>query len=164
MIYFFNTIGQDSHRFVEIAETSDEYIMLGGVKIPSERRIEANSDGDVLLHAITNAISGATGVNILGAIADDLCLRQGIKDSSVYLEEALKYMGNKKLIHLSISIECLTPKLSKYIDSIKNSLSGLLTLDKSHIGITATTGEGLTEFGKGNGIQVFVIASFMEEV
>ena len=82
-----STIGQDSHRFGE--PCGDTFIKLGGTDIPFDRPIEANSDGDVVYHAITNAISGFTGVNILGGEADKICLEKGIKDSSVYLEKAL---------------------------------------------------------------------------
>jgi len=158
---YISTIGQDSHRFLE--ETYDPSvngIMLGGVKIPFDRQFQANSDGDVILHAITNAVSGYTGVNILGGAADKICLEQGIKDSRVYLEEALKYMGDVKIVHVSMTVECLRPKLKEHIPSIKESVASLLGISASHVGITATTGEGLTGFGKGEGIQVFVIMTF----
>lgn len=162
MQIFFTTIGQDSHRFKE--DIVDEgKIVLAGVEISSDHLIDANSDGDVVYHAITNAISGATGVNILGKIADEICLGQGIKDSSIYLSEAQKYMKGITLHHISISIECLTPKLSMHMESMKENISNLLNIPVSHIGITATTGEGLTEFGRGKGIQVFVVASFSRE-
>ncbi len=160
MEYCFSTIGQDSHRFKE-GFSENASIVLGGITIPSQHNIEANSDGDVLLHAVTNAISGATGVNILGKRADKLCLNEGIKDSKVYLKEALGYLNNARLVHISISVECLYPKLSPYIDVIKNSIAELLNISAECVGLTATTGEGLTEFGKGNGIQVFVCASFI---
>ncbi len=52
-----------------------------------------NSDADVVLHSITNAVSGVRGVNILGKIADDLCKNHGITDSKVYLEKALETLG-----------------------------------------------------------------------
>ncbi|MCQ2482515.1 MAG: 2-C-methyl-D-erythritol 2,4-cyclodiphosphate synthase [Clostridia bacterium] len=163
MEYCFSTIGQDSHRFTE-SVTNDAGIVLGGITIPSQRNIEANSDGDVLLHAVTNAISGATGVNILGKRADELCIKEGIKDSKVYLNEALKYLNKTRLIHISISVECLYPKLSPYIEDIKTNIAELLDISVSQVGLTATTGEGLTEFGKGNGIQVFVCASFIRTI
>jgi hypothetical protein len=84
-----STIGQDSHRFGEPA--GDTTIKLGGIDIPFDKPILANSDGDVVYHAITNAISGFTGVNILGGEADKICLEKGIKDSAVYLNKALEY-------------------------------------------------------------------------
>lgn len=158
---YISTIGQDSHRFMEeIFDPSTNGIMLGGVSVPFERQFSANSDGDVILHAITNAISGLTGVNILGGAADKICLEQGIKDSRVYLEEGLKYLGDAKICHVSMTIECLKPKLKEHIPSIKESVASLLGISASHVGITATTGEGLTGFGRGEGIQVFVIMTF----
>jgi 2-C-methyl-D-erythritol 2,4-cyclodiphosphate synthase len=153
---YISTIGQDSHAF---AETGEGPIKLCGVDIPFDRAFRANSDGDVALHAITNAISGYTGVNILGGAADKICLEQGIKDSTVYLAEALKYMEGAKIIHCSMTIECLRPKLKEYIPAMKEKTVELLGIPASSVGITATTGEGLTGFGKGEGVQVFAILS-----
>ncbi len=158
---YLTSIGQDSHRFTEdVYDSSENGIMLGGYKVPHDRQFLANSDGDVILHAITNAISGYTGVNILGGAADKICLEQGIKDSRVYLAEALKYMGDASVAHVSITVECLRPKLKEHIPAIKESVASLLGISASHVGLTATTGEGLTGFGRGEGIQVFVIMTF----
>ena len=157
-----STIGQDSHRFgTPCGETT---IKLGGIDIPFDKPIEANSDGDVVYHAITNAISGFTGVNILGGEADKICLEQGIKDSSIYLEKALEYLKDGKIVHCSITIECLRPKLMPHIPAMKESIGNILGLPASSVGITATTGEGLTGFGRGEGIQVFCILTFTKEI
>ena len=153
---YISTIGQDSHAF---AETGEGPIKLCGVDIPFDRAFRANSDGDVALHAITNAISGYTGINILGGAADVICLEQGIKDSTVYLAEALKSMNGAEIIHCSMTIECLRPKLKEFIPSMKEKTGQLLGIPASSVGITATTGEGLTGFGKGEGVQVFAILS-----
>lgn len=146
-------IGQDSHRFDY--NDSKKKLVLGGVMFEGHAPLAGNSDADVVLHSITNAISGVTCVNILGKIADDMCLKLGITDSSVYLREALKYLDDSKIVHLSISIECKTPKITPMIPEMRKSLSKLLEIPENCIGITATTGEGLTDFGKGLGIQVF---------
>jgi 2-C-methyl-D-erythritol 2,4-cyclodiphosphate synthase len=146
-------IGQDSHRFD--FEDKEKKLILGGVVFDDAPPLAANSDADVILHSITNAISGVTCVNILGPIADDLCLNKGIKDSKVYLKEALKYLDGKRIVHLSISIECLKPKITPKIPQLRKSISELLNIPENSIGITATTGEGLTQFGQGKGIQVF---------
>ena len=69
-------------------------------------------------------------------------------------------MGDAKIVHVSMTVECLRPKLKEHIPSIKESVASLLGISASHVGITATTGEGLTGFGKGEGIQVFVIMTF----
>jgi len=158
---YISTIGQDSHAF---AETGEGPIKLCGVDIPFDRAFRANSDGDVALHAITNAVSGYTGVNILGGAADKICLEQGIKDSTVYLEEALKYMDGAEIVHCSMTIECLKPKLKEFIPSMKENTGKLLGIPASSVGITATTGEGLTGFGRGEGIQVFAILTIKKEL
>ena len=157
-----STIGQDSHRFGEPA--GDTTIKLGGIDIPFDKPILANSDGDVVYHAITNAISGFTGVNILGGEADKICLEKGIKDSAVYLNKALEYLTDGKIIHCSVTIECLRPKLMPHIPAMKESIGNILGIPVSSVGITATTGEGLTGFGCGEGIQVFVILTFTKDI
>ena len=137
--------------------------MLGGIKVPHHRSFSANSDGDVLLHALTNAVSGYTGINVLGGAADKICLEQGIKDSTVYLAEALKSVVGAKIVHVSCTIECLRPKLMPVIPEMKERVAELLGITASAVGITATTGEGLTEFGRGEGVQVFVVVSWVVE-
>ncbi|MBO4637565.1 MAG: 2-C-methyl-D-erythritol 2,4-cyclodiphosphate synthase [Clostridiales bacterium] len=157
---YLSTIGQDSHRFEDGLRSHDNFLMLGGVKIPFEKKFSANSDGDVVLHALNNAISGYTGINILGGLADRLCLEDGIKDSSVFLKEGLKDLGDAKITHVSISIECLRPKIMPHIPAMRARLSELLGIPGERIGITATTGEGLTGFGRGEGVQVLAVMTF----
>ena len=84
------------------------------------------------------------------------CAKNGITDSEEYLKEALKYL-NEKIIHLSISIECKSPKITPKIEAMRENISRILNISPMQVGITATTGEGLTEFGKGNGISCFSI-------
>lgn len=146
-------IGQDSHRFD--FEDKNKKLILGGIVFEGATPLSGNSDADVVLHSITNAVSGITCKNILGKIADDMC-KSGITNSEEYLKEALKYLDNK-IIHLSISIECKTPKISPKIEDMRKNISRILDIPETSVGITATTGEGLTEFGKGNGISVFSV-------
>lgn len=146
-------IGQDSHRF---ETTPGKKLILGGVVFEEEAcGLLANSDGDVVLHAVTNAVSGITGRNVLGRVADDMC-RRGITDSRAYLAEALKDL-KEPVIHLSVSIEALHPKIAPKTEAMKASLAELLGITKEQVGLTATTGEGLTDCGKGLGISVFCI-------
>lgn len=155
-------IGQDSHGFIE--GKSDKRLILGGILIDNCPGLSGNSDADVVLHAITNAVSGISCVNILGRIADDLCLKKGITDSRVYIEKALETLNGKKIIHVSISIEALRPKLSPCIERMRESIANLLNIKPMSVGITATTGEGLTEFGKGNGIFCTVILTVQDDI
>lgn len=146
-------IGQDSHRFD--FENNEKKLVLGGVVFENATPLLGNSDADVVLHAITNAVSGVTCVNIIGKKSDEMC-QSGIKDSEVYLRESLKYLGSK-ITHVSISIECLEPKISPKIEEMRKNIGRILSIPETEVGITATTGEGLTDFGKGIGISCFAV-------
>jgi len=157
---FKSAIGQDSHRF---EEEKTKPLIIGGVEIEADYSLQGNSDADPVMHAVTNAISGISGVNIIGEFSDKLCNVDGITDSAVYLKESLKTLKDYKIIHISVSIECLKPKISPHIVLMKNRLSELLSIPVESIGITATSGEGLTGFGQGKGIQAFVSISVMSD-
>lgn len=150
-------IGQDSHRMGTTGT-----LVLGGVRYPEYPALEANSDGDVVLHALTNAVSGLTGQNVLGARADALC-RSGVTDSRAYLAEAMADLGGIRLTHASISIECKTPHLAARLDEMRASIGALLGLAPGQVGITATSGEGLTACGRGEGISVFCVVTAERE-
>ncbi len=155
-------IGQDSHGFVESGD--DKKLILGGIEIDGCPGLKGNSDADVVLHAITNAVSGISCVNILGKRADELCLKEGIKDSRVYLKEALATMKGKKVLHVSVSIEAQRPKLAPYLEQMRSCIADCLGIDINSVGITATSGEGLTEFGKGRGIFCTAILTVQDDV
>jgi 2-C-methyl-D-erythritol 2,4-cyclodiphosphate synthase len=150
-------LGQDSHRFD--VNNSHKQLILGGVIFTDAPPLQGNSDADVVLHALTNAISGITGINVLGTISDALCLKHGIKDSRFYVQEALNYLGDWRICHVSFSIEGKIPKITPHIAEMKISISELLGLETQDIGITATSGEGLTAFGRGEGIQTFCLVT-----
>lgn len=150
-------IGQDSHEF-DFSDKNKK-LVLGGVVFEDHAPLKGNSDADVILHSLTNAISGITGVNIIGAVSDGMCLKKGITDSREYLKEALKYLKDFKITHVSITIEGQTPKLSSRIGDIKKSLASLLGLSAGDISLTATTGESLTSFGQGKGLQAITVVT-----
>ena len=143
-------IGQDSHRFNP--DNTDKPLVLGGLVIPGCPGLIGNSDADVVLHAVVNAVSGVSTVNVLGAVSDRMCLEQGIRDSAAYLAEALKHLHAMRPVHLSVSLECARPKLEAHIPEMRIRLAELLGLAPTHVGITATSGEGLSAFGRGEGI------------
>ncbi len=154
-------IGQDSHRFLppDVAKPC----ILGGLLFENVPGFLANSDGDVIFHALCNAISSLTGVIILGKKADELLEKKGITDSRVYLDEALKTLGSQQITHVALTIEALRPKLLNKIPALRESIAHALHLDPTQVGLTATTGEGLTDFGLGEGLQCFCIITTVEE-
>lgn len=153
-------LGQDSHRFLP-ADTSKPCV-IGGLIFDEVPGFNANSDGDIVYHAICNAISSLTGILILGSIADDLCLKDGITDSEVYIKEALKTLKNQKITHIAVSIEGKKPKLKDRIFEMRENIARVMKLNVSQVGITATSGEGLTDFGCGDGAQAFAIVTTQE--
>ena len=166
MVEFRTSIGQDSHRFETITGLSrnPKPLILAGVMIPGIEGLEGNSDADVLFHALTNAVSGISCVNILGAIADEMCLERSITDSRAYLQAAMDTLGDYKLVHVSISIECRRPQISPFIQQMRQNIAKATGLARDSIGITATSGEGLTDFGKGLGIQALCIITVKREL
>lgn len=155
-------IGQDSHRF--LPPDSSKPCIVAGIIFDDTPGFNANSDGDVVFHAICNAITSLTGIPILGAIADDLCLKDGITDSEVYLKEALKALGPQKIVHISVTIEAKKPKFKDAILPMRQNIARILELDVAQVGITATSGEGLTDFGCGDGVQCFAVVTTEEEM
>ena len=147
--------GQDSHQFFK-----NKKLVLGGCTITNETGLEADSDGDVILHALFNAISSAIGGRSLDYYAGPMC-RNGITDSKEYLKVILRKLKEKtfRINNASISIEAARPKLEQHTDKIKNSLSKILNLNKENIGITYTSGDELTSFGQGKGMQCFVVVT-----
>lgn len=151
-------IGQDSHRIQEPA--AGKALVLGGLRLAEDFALEGNSDSDVVLHAITNAISGVTGRPILGPVADKLC-KAGITDSAAYLARALEDLDGMgyRLTHVSVTLECRRPRIMPLHQAMTAKVADLLALSPEDVGITATTGEGLTDFGKGLGVQAFAVAT-----
>lgn len=153
-------IGQDSHVF----ENNKKGLVLAGVKFPKELKLRANSDGDVILHALFNAFSQAIGGMSIGFYADDIC-KKGITDSGKYLELILKKIRKEKfkINSVGIMMEGSRPRIDPVVSKLKNSLSKILGINVRRIGITATSGENCTVFGEGLGLQCFAIVSMIKE-
>lgn len=135
-------LGEDSHRFSEAGQ-----LTLGGLTIPELPKLEASSDGDVILHAIGRALAQATGQNF-SELADPLSL-SGDQDSRDYLDPLLE---NCTVCHVSISIEGARPRIDPLIPGLKKSLAEILQVAESVITISAHSGEDLTPFGRGEGL------------
>lgn len=146
-------IGQDSHRFID---NQEKKCILGGIVFDDTPALQGNSDSDVILHAIVNALTGIHGEIILGKVTDQMC-KDGIIDSEKYILKSLEHMNGFTISNVSISVECLRPKISPKSDAIRENIARILNIDMEDISITATTGEGLTDFGKGLGVQAFVV-------
>lgn len=154
-------IGQDSHPFTR---NKNKKCILGGVVVNGVPGFEGNSDGDVIIHALCAAIEQALGRKNFSTYSDDMC-KDGIVDSKKYLLVAIGHMQELgyKINNVGISVECKMPKILPIEDEIKSVLAPILCIEKESIGINATTGEELTAFGRGEGVQVFVIISMIKD-
>ena len=159
-------LGQDSHAF----DAKKKGLRLGGIMLKNEPKLEADSDGDVILHALCNAISQALGEGSLGRFATSLANpsasarsrgERAIKDSKKYLAPLLAKVRRKgfELNNIGIMLECARPKIDPLVPALKKSLGAITGVSLPRIGITATSGEKLTGFGQGKGVQCFAIVS-----
>lgn len=148
-------IGQTSHRF--LSPESTKPCIIGGLIFDDIPGFQSRSDGDVVYHALCNAITSITCIPILSDIAIHLCTRDGITDSEVYLKEALKTLKGQKITHVAISLEAKRPHFQEVIPKMQQKLAEILALEPTQIGITAISGAGLTDCGCGDGVACTVI-------
>ncbi len=147
--------GYDVHR-LKIGEA----LILGGEKIVYEKGLVGHSDADVVIHAVMDALLGASGQGDIGVHFPDS--DPGFKDiSSLYLLEKVKKLLDKKMftvsnIDLTVVIE--KPKLSVYYDKMKKNIAVVLKIPKDNINIKATTNEGIGFIGQEEGIATFCVA------
>lgn len=157
-------IGQDSHKINShnLKANNNKPLMLGGVLINESIKVEADSDGDIIIHSLCNALNTAIGYGSLDLYAGPL-YRKGVTDSREYLKVALTKIYEKgfKINNVSFMIEAGRPRLEKHRQKITKSLAAILKINEENIGIAFTSGDKLTNFAKGKGIQSFCIASLV---
>ena len=153
-------IGQDSRRF--LPSDSAKPCIIAGLIFEDVPGLAADSDGDVVFHSICNAITSVSGVPILGGIANDLCYKDGITDSQVYLEKAIEALGCQRVEHIALTIEGKRPLFQKHIDKMRSKIAAVMKIGVDQVGLTVTSGGGLTDFGCGDGLQCFCILTTVE--
>ena len=134
-------------------------LWLGGIKIPYKKGCVAHSDGDVLLHAICDALLGAAGLDDIGHQFPDTDLKYRNIDSKILLRNTLQLIKDKGYIVNNLdSTVCLEePKISPFIKEMKNIISSILETDADNVTIKATTTEKLGFTGRGEGIVCFAV-------
>ena len=153
-------IGQDSHKF---SSDPNRKLFLGGVEIADEMGLEGNSDADVVIHAVCRALEQAIGGGCFSVYADEMN-GKGIMDSKEFLKVSVSHVKEKgyAINNVGISIEAKKPNILKISENMKNVLSQILETAEENIGINATSGEEMTPFGKGEGIQALAIVSLIK--
>lgn len=145
----------DVHKLVE-----DRDLIIGGINIPYEKGLLGHSDADVLTHAIMDAILGAIGAGDIGKhFPDTDQLYKGVSSLKLlgHVGEIL-YKSGYEIGNIDSTIIAQKPKMSPYIDQMREKIASVLKIDMDQINIKATTEEGLGFTGQGEGISSQAIA------
>lgn len=141
--------GFDVHAFCEGSE-----IILGGVPIPHNRGLKAHSDGDVLLHAIADALLGAAALGDIGHLFPDTSDEWAGADSRVLLREVRRQLAEKGLevINVDSTIIAQAPRMAPHVAAMRQHIAEDLGVAMDRVSVKATTTEKLGFTGRGEGI------------
>ena len=147
--------GYDAHRLVEKRK-----LILGGVEIPYELGLLGHSDADVLVHAIMDAILGALAEGDIGKHFPDTDEEMRGISSLNLLERVSTLMKNRgyRLVNLDSTVVMQRPKISAYIEGMREKIAAALSVEKEIVSVKATTEEGMGYTGSGEGIKAMAIA------
>lgn len=146
--------GFDAHRF-----GLGDAVIIGGVRIPHTQGIVAHSDGDVLIHAICDALLGALGLGDIGRhFPDDDPAFAGIA-STLLLQRVMAQMQEQawQLVNLDATVIAQAPRLAAHIHAMQTELAGILAVSPSQVNIKATTTERMGYTGRGEGIAAHAV-------
>jgi len=146
--------GYDVHALAE-----GESLWLGGIKIEHEKGTIAHSDGDVLIHAICDAMLGSLALGDIGKHFPDTSSEFKNIDSKILLKKCLELVQSKgyQIVNIDSIICAQRPKLKGYIDEMRACLAGVLNIDFDQISIKATTTEKLGFVGREEGISSYAV-------
>ncbi len=146
--------GYDAHRFCE-----GDAVVIGGVRIPHDRGLAAHSDGDVLLHAVCDALLGALALGDIGHhFPDDDPAYAGI-DSRVLLRRVMAEVSGRgwRLGNLDATVIAQAPRLGPHIPAMREHLAADLEAEVSQVNVKATTTERMGFTGRGEGIAAHAV-------
>ncbi len=149
--------GLDAHPLV-----AGRRCVLGGVEIPSDAGPEGHSDGDVVLHALADALLGTAAAGDLGSVFGTTDPRFRDAPSSVFVTEALARAGTPKVVNVDVTLVAERPRVGPYRDSMRERIAALLGVPVDRVSVKASSGNGMTGFGRGEG--VFASAVVLVEV
>ena len=152
--------GYDVHRFCE-----GEYVIIGGVKIPHEKKLLAHSDGDVLLHAIADSLLGAAALGDIGYHFPDTDMAYENIDSMILLAKVkdLLHSNGYTVVNIDSTIVAQVPKMMVHIEKMRENIARVLEIPVSAVNVKATTEEGLGFTGRKEGISAHAVTLIMEK-
>ncbi len=146
--------GFDTHRLVE-----GQVLVLGGVEIPHHQQLQGHSDADVLIHAICDALLGASGLGDIGNLFPDTDDRNRNRNSREFLTEVYQLLQSHAIgiVNVDVTLIAQAPKLAPFVGAMRSNLSADLELDQGFVNIKATTTEGLGFTGRAEGIAAHAV-------
>ena len=149
-------IGYDLHRLSEKRK-----LMIGGIEVPFEKGSVGHSDGDVLCHAICDALLGAAGMGDIGTHFPDSDPKWRGVSSLVFLRQIRQYLqrGNWKIRHIDTVVVLERPKLGPHFPAMREAIARSLGIPADRINLKAKTHEGVGEIGRGEAIAAHAIAT-----
>lgn len=151
--------GYDVHAF-----GPGDHLMLGGVRIAYSKGVKAHSDGDVVLHAVCDALLGAAALGDIGRHFPDTDPKWKGADSRLLLRETVKLLAAKKLkpTQVDVSVIAEAPKLAPHTAAMCANLAADLGVSTDRINVKATTNEGLGHIGRGEGLAAHAVALLVD--
>lgn len=146
--------GYDVHRF-----GPGDRIVLGGVSIPHEQGLEAHSDGDVLIHAVCDALLGAIAAGDIGKHFPDTDEANAGIDSRVMLRSVVAQVKSAgwQLANLDVTLVAQAPRIAPHVEAMRANLAGDLIAQLEQVNVKATTTEGLGFSGRKEGIAAHAV-------
>lgn len=147
-------IGYDIHRLAE-----ERKLFLAGVEIPYVKGLVSHTDGDVVLHAITDAILGALGLGDIGQHFPDSDPGYKNMPSGNILRQVVDIMAGKKFVigNVDTAIIAEEPKIHPFKEKMVENIANILGVDKNKINVKATTNEGVGSIGRGDAIAAYAV-------
>lgn len=155
-----NSTMRIGHGFDVHAFGSGDCITLGGIRIPHTHGLIAHSDGDVLLHALCDALLGAAGLGDIGQHFPDSSAEFRNMDSRIMLRRVVKLLLEQQftVVNVDSTIIAQAPRMAPHIPTMRQLIAADLQIDQSQLNVKATTTEGLGFTGRGEGIAVHAVA------
>ena len=156
--------GFDLHRLESTAEFPDLKLILGGIEVPHDRGCVAHSDGDVLLHCVVDAITGALGLPDIGQLFPDNDPKWKGQTSDVFVYEAIRLMkeAGYELGNIDCTLIAQRPKISPHKEKIKKNLAKLLDVHESVVNVKAKTHEKVDSLGENRSIACHTVVMLIK--
>jgi 2-C-methyl-D-erythritol 2,4-cyclodiphosphate synthase len=153
--------GIDFHRLEEGHE-----LWLGGVHVVSTKGCVAHSDGDVLIHAVCDALLGAAGLNDIGTHFPDTAEEFRGIDSKILLKRTVKMISDRgyRIVNVDSTVCLELPRLAPYIQVMRTTMAGIMNISPDAVSVKATTTEKMGFTGRGEGVVAMAVCLLADQI